>query len=68
MDTLKKIISVMGNNLGYTVVLLVSIALFGIFSAGLLAGLITAASALIAYICVDLLYKEFKKAPQKKKK
>ncbi len=69
MKTFEKILSVMTKNLGYTVVLLIAIALFAIFSSGLLAGLITAASALIAYICIDLLYKEYKKvAPAKKKK
>lgn len=69
MKTFEKILSVMVKNLGYTVVLLIAIALFAIFSDGLLAGLITAASALIAYICIDLLYKEYKKAaPAKKKK
>ncbi|MDR1337864.1 MAG: hypothetical protein LBJ73_02430 [Rickettsiales bacterium] len=68
MKTFEKIIGVLTNNLGYTIVLLISIALFAIFSDGLLAGLITAASALIAYICVDLLYQEFKKLPSKKKK
>jgi hypothetical protein len=68
MNIFEKILNVMTKNLGYTVILLVSIALFAIFSDGLLRGLITAASALIAYICIDLLYKEFKKATPKKKK
>jgi hypothetical protein len=69
MKTLNKILGVMTKNLGYTIILLISIALFAIFSDGLLRGLITAASALIAYICIDLLYKEYKKtAPKKKKK
>ncbi|MDR0727265.1 MAG: hypothetical protein LBF37_04360 [Rickettsiales bacterium] len=68
MKTFEKIISVLTKNLGYTIVLLIAIALFAIFSDGLLSGLITAASALVAYICVDLLYKEFNKASPKKNK
>jgi uncharacterized membrane protein len=51
----------MANNLSYTVIMLISIALFAIFSDGLLAGLITAVSALIVYICIEKLYKEYNK-------
>jgi hypothetical protein len=65
--------------MGYTVVLALSILLFAVFSDGLMAGLITAVSALLAYTCVDALYKEYKamgakkavqtkKSPAKKKK
>jgi Flp pilus assembly protein TadB len=68
MQTFQKIVNTLTKNLGYTIVLLIAIALFAIFSNGLLAGLITAASALIAYICVNVLYTEFKKAPKSKKK
>jgi uncharacterized membrane protein YjfL (UPF0719 family) len=68
MKTLNRILGVMTKNLGYTIILLISIALFAIFSDGLLWGLITAASALIAYVCIDLLYKEYKKTATKKKK
>ncbi|MDE6477992.1 MAG: hypothetical protein K2L94_01955 [Alphaproteobacteria bacterium] len=59
MKTFEKIVNVMAQNIFYTVILAVAIVLFAIFSDGLLAGLITAASALIAYICVELLYKEY---------
>lgn len=65
MNVFEKILNVLTKNLGYTVVLLVAIALFGIFSDGLLSGLITAASALIIYICVDMLYREYKKLGNK---
>lgn len=67
MNTFEKIINVMAKNLGYTVVLFVAIALFAIFSNGLLGGLITAASALVAYVCITLLVREYKKAPTVKK-
>lgn len=58
----------MVKNLGYTIVLLIAIALFAIFSNGLLGGLITAASALLVYICIEVLYKEYKKTGSKTKK
>lgn len=61
MKTFEKIVNVMAQNIFYTIILAVAIVLFAIFSDGLLAGLITAASALIAYICVELLYKEYAK-------
>lgn len=63
MDIFKKIMNVMSQNLGYTVVLVVAIVLFAIFSGGLVAGLITAGSALVAYACIDALYKQYKAAP-----
>jgi len=75
----EKIVNVLSKNMGYTVVLAVAILLFAVFSDGLIAGLITAVSALLAYTCVEALYKEYKamgakkvapvkKAPAKKKK
>jgi hypothetical protein len=67
MNNFEKMMSVMARNIEYTIILLISFALFAIFSDGLFAGLITAASALIAYICVDKLYKEFKKKSGSKK-
>ena len=60
MKTFEKFLKVITNNLLYAIVLIIAIALFAIFSNGILAGLITAASALIAYVCIDKLYKEFK--------
>lgn len=74
----EKILNVLAKNMGYTVVLAISILLFAVFSDGLIAGLITAVSALLVYACVDALYKEYKalgtkkapvkKSPAKKKK
>lgn len=72
MNTLEKILSVLAKNLGYTVVLVLAIVLFAVFSDGLISGIITAISALLAYTCIVALYNEFKKmpnkAPAKKKK
>ena len=51
MESIKKFIGVMVANLGLTIVLFAAIILFAVFSDGLLAGLITALSALIAYTC-----------------
>lgn len=73
MKTLEKILSVLVKNLGYTVVLVLAIILFAMFSDGLISGIITALSALLAYACIMALYNEFKKepgtktAPKKKK-
>ena len=60
MESIKKFINVMGANLGLTIVLCAAIILFAVFSDGLLAGLITALSALIAYTCCELLYREYR--------
>ena len=61
-----KLLNVLSKNLGFTVVLVAAIILFAIFSNGLLSGLITAVSALLAYTCIVALYKEYKSttAPQ----
>ena len=61
-----KLLNVLSKNLGYTVVLVAAILLFAFFSNGLIAGLITAVSALLAYTCISALYKEYKSAPAKK--
>lgn len=76
MEAFTKLIKVMAKNLGLTIVLVAAIILFATFADGLLAGLITALSALIAYTCGELLYREFKasgsdkatKRPAKKSK
>ncbi|MBQ5699672.1 MAG: hypothetical protein IIV74_00025 [Alphaproteobacteria bacterium] len=62
----EKLMNVLSKNLGYTVVLVTAILLFAIFSDGLIPGLITAVSALLAYTCIVALYKEYKAAPAKK--
>lgn len=72
-----KLLNVLSKNLGYTIVLAVSIILFIIFSGGLISGLITAVSVMLGYTCVMALVAEYKKvqvkavtkkAPAKKKK
>jgi len=60
MNAFEKILNVLAKNLGYTLVLVAAIILFGVFSGGLLAGLITAGSALVAYACIEMLYKEYR--------
>ena len=61
-----KLLGVLSKNLGYTVVLVAAILLFAVFSDGLIPGLITAVSALLAYTCIMALYKEYKAVPAKK--
>lgn len=67
MNTFERILNVFGKNLGYTIVLIVAIIFFAFFSDGLIYGLITAFSAIIAYACGVMLYKEFIKEFTKKK-
>ncbi len=62
----EKLLNVLSKNLGYTVVLVAAIILFAVFSDGLISGLITAVSALLAYTCIMALYGEYKKEPAKK--
>ncbi len=62
MKSVEKLLNVLAKNLGYTVVLIAAIILFAIFSDGLLAGLITALSAVVGYTCIVMLGREFKKA------
>ncbi len=61
-----KLLGVLSKNLGYAVVLVAAILLFAVFSDGLIPGLITAVSALLAYTCIMALYKEYKATPVKK--
>ena len=61
MNTFERTLGVFGKNLGYTIVLIIAIIFFAFFSDGLIYGLITAFSAVVAYTCIVMLYKEFKK-------
>lgn len=61
-----KLLTVLSKNLGYTVILAVALLLFALFSDGLVAGLITAVSALLVYTCVSALYQEYKALSVKK--
>ncbi len=60
MTTFEKILNVFGKNLGYTIVLIVAVIFFAYFSDGLIPGLITALSALVAYACGAALYRAFR--------
>lgn len=68
MNTLERILAVLAKNLGYTIVLVLAIILFAMFSDGLISGVITALSALLGYACIMALYNEFKKMPKGTKK
>ncbi len=61
MKTLERILAVLTKNMGLTIVLVLAIVLFAIFADGLIGGIITAISALLAYTCVEMLYQEYKK-------
>ena len=65
MKPFEKLMNVLAKNLGYTVVLVASIILFAIFSDGLISGVITAISALLAYTCIVALAREYHKTPAK---
>ena len=64
MNALERILAVLAKNLGYTVVLVLAIILFAMFSDGLISGIITALSALLGYACIMALYGEYKKSPK----
>lgn len=63
---LDKLLTVLKKNMGYTIILAIAIVFFGYFSDGLIPGLITAVSALLAYACIMALYAEYKKISSKK--
>ena len=65
MNAFEKILNVLAKNLGYTVVLVAAIVLFAIFSDGLISGLITAISALLAYTCIVAIAREYRKVSSK---
>jgi len=68
MDFFDKLGKVLVSNIAYTVILILGIILFLYFAGGdLIAGLFTAISALLVYVCCALLYQEYKKLPVTKK-
>ena len=68
MKFLDKLGKVLTNNLAYTIILIVALILFLYFAEGdLIAGILTALSALVVYVCVTLLYGEYEKTPAPKK-
>lgn len=68
MKSFEKLLKVLAKNIGTTIVLIAAIILFAIFSDGLLAGIITAFSAMVVYACCSMLYKEFKQDPKSNSK
>ena len=65
MNFFDKLGKVLTNNLAYTIILIVALVLFLYFAEGdLIAGVLTALSALVVYVCVSLLYGEYKKMPK----
>ena len=68
MNFFEKLGKVLATNIVYTVVLVLGIILFLYFAGGdLIAGIFTAISALVVYVCCVLLYQEYKKLPGDKK-
>lgn len=64
MTFFEKLGKVLTANIVYTVVLVFGLILFLYFAGGdLIAGIFTALSALVVYVCVALLYQEYKKVP-----
>ena len=64
MTFFEKLGKVLTANIVYTVVLIFGLILFLYFADGdLIAGVLTAFSALVVYICVGFLYGEYKKMP-----
>lgn len=64
MTFFEKLGKVLVANIAYTVVLVFGLILFLYFAGGdLIAGIFTALSALVVYVCIALLYQEYKKMP-----
>ncbi len=62
MNFFEKLGKVLANNIVWTVILVFGLILFLYFAGGdLIAGIFTAISALVVYVCVALLYGEYKK-------
>lgn len=65
MNFFEKLGKVLTANIAYTVVLVFGLILFLYFAGGdLIAGIFTAISALVVYVCIALLYGEYKKMPK----
>ncbi|MBR5355033.1 MAG: hypothetical protein IK122_02810 [Alphaproteobacteria bacterium] len=67
MNFWEKLKKVLGANVAYTVILVFGLILFLYFANGdLIGGVLTALSALVVYVCIALLYGEYKKIPNTK--
>lgn len=68
MNFFEKLKKVFAANIAYTVILVFGLILFLYFADGdLIGGLFTAISALVVYVCIALLYGEYKKIPNNAK-
>ncbi len=66
MTFFEKLGKVLSANIAYTVILVFGLILFLYFADGdFIAGIFTAISALVIYVCITLLYQEYKKMPEK---
>lgn len=66
MTFFEKLGKVLTANIAYTVILVFGFILFLYFAGGdLIAGIFTAISALVVYVCIALLYQEYKKMATK---
>ena len=64
MNFFEKLKKVFAANIAYTVILVFGLILFLYFADGdLIGGVLTALSALVVYVCIALLYGEYKKIP-----
>ena len=62
MNFFEKLGRVLTKNITYTLILVVAFILFLYFAEGnLIGGILTALSALVVYVCIALLYQEYKK-------
>ena len=67
MNFWEKLKKVLGANVAYTVILVFGLILFLYFAGGdLIGGVLTALSALVVYVCIALLYGEYKNIPDTK--
>ena len=65
MNFFQKLGKVLSANIAYTVILVFGLILFLYFADGdLIGGIFTAISALVVYVCIALLYGEYKKMPK----
>ena len=67
MKFFEKLGKLLVNNIAYTIILVVALIFFLYFAGGdLIAGILTAVSALVVYVAITLLYQEYKKMPATK--
>lgn len=69
MNFFQKLGKLFAANIAYTVILVFGLILFLYFADGdLIGGIFTAISALVVYVCIALLYGEYKKMPKASEK